>query len=165
MLRPICNGYTGAFLTPPSLKTQPQSTSPQFRIKWVFSSQYPVRLWVVSIIQQRQDHGRNTTHREMSRFVAAYRPLFCCCYCSCIAPRVQLLKISAWLLHTNWWQGSTCRTLWWWGCTRIKSKLLSSHGKYPLKWKLKHWAGRTMVLCKLTEIGHTFIQSTLLSLK
>ncbi len=34
----------------------------------------------------------------------------CCCGLG-IAPRAKMLKMSAWLLHPKWWQGSTCRTI------------------------------------------------------
>ncbi len=40
-----------------------------------------------------------------------------------------MLKMSAWLLHSIWCQGSTCRTRQQWGCTCVKSTLLSSHRK------------------------------------
>ncbi len=49
----------------------------------------------------REEHV--STLREVRLVIAS---VFCC---SGIAPRAHLLKKSAWLLHSNWWQGSTCR--------------------------------------------------------
>ncbi len=57
----------------------------------------------------------------------------CRCCCLGIAPRAKMLKMSAWLLHPKWWQGSNCHTRQWRGCMFVKAMLLSSQRKRQLQ--------------------------------
>ncbi len=76
-------------------------------VRWYLRQVYNCRWWyfngwIFPFIETCVSSGKPATLLTL--------PRSCCCCCLGIAPRAKMLKISAWLLHPKWWQGSTYRT-------------------------------------------------------
>ncbi len=90
----------------------------------IFFSRMLARIYLPHVHKINNTNLTLKTLDSVSAWTAPYRRFRC--YLG-TAPRAQYHKMSAWLFHLNWRQGSTCPARKKWGCTCLKLTLLASH--------------------------------------